>query len=64
MPRITFNWSPDYKSDKGSEVDVSLLEASVDYSIEIPEDATVIIDDIYVHVDNWLRGCGFSPNSD
>lgn len=64
MPRITFSWSPDYNSDKDSDIDISMMEASVDYSIDVPEDAVVTVDDIYTHVNNWLRACGFYPDLD
>lgn len=64
MPRITFNWSPDYHSDDKKDVDVEYMDASVDYSVDIPEDAVVTIDAIYAHVNNWLRGCGFYPETD
>lgn len=64
MSRITFNWSPDYNSDKDSDLDVWAMEASVDYSIDVPEDAVVTVDDIYTHVNNWLRACGYSIDLD
>lgn len=66
MPRITFNWSPDYNSEKDADVDVSMMEAAVDYSIDIPEGASITFDDIYTHVDKWLHSCGLplDPDSD
>lgn len=59
MPRISFSWSPDYRSDDKNVTDVEFMEASVDYSIDVPEDSEITIDAIYSHVNNWLRGCGF-----
>lgn len=64
MPRISFSWSPDYRSDDKTVDDVELMEASVDYSIDVPENAEITIDAIYTHVNNWLRGCGFYPDQD
>ena len=64
MSRITFSWSPDYNSDKSENIDVSAMEASVEYTIDVPENAIIAIDDIYSHVDNWLRGCGYCINQD
>jgi len=58
MPNITFSWAPDY-SDKDSDINVSNLDASVEYSIDIPKGVDVTVNDIYTHVNYWLRGCGY-----
>jgi hypothetical protein len=63
MPRISFSWIPSYISDKDMEdIEVSLIEPTVEYSVEIPDNAVPDVADIYVHVNNWLRGCGFATD--
>lgn len=59
MPRITLSWSPDYEENKELD-DVRLFQPNVDYSVEIPADTEVTYEAVCYHVDNWLRGCGFS----
>lgn len=56
MPSISFSYTPSYEH---SETDVKSLAPSLDYRVEIPDNATLFVDDVYYHVNAWLRGLGY-----
>ena len=58
MATITFNYAPNYEQ-KQSEV--RLIEPSLEYRVEIPDGALfqLQVEDVYYHVNNWLRGLGY-----
>ena len=56
MATITFNYSPNYEQ---KEVDVKLIQPSLEYRIEISDDNLLGVDDVHYHVNAWLRGLGY-----
>ena len=56
MATITFTYSPSYEQ---KEVDVKLIQPSLEYRVEIPDDMSLFTDDVYYHVNAWLRGLGY-----
>jgi hypothetical protein len=56
MSTITFTYSPSYEQ---KEVDVQLIRPSLEYRVEIPDNADLFVDDVYYHVNAWLRGLGY-----
>ena len=56
MTTITFSYSPNYEQ---KEVEVKDLRPSLEYRVEIPDNSTLFVDDVYHHVDAWLRGLGY-----
>lgn len=56
MPSITFTYSPSYEN---RDTDVKDIAPSLEYRVEIPDNSTLFIDDVYHHVDAWLRGLGY-----
>lgn len=56
MAILTFTYSPSYEQ---KETDVKLLRPSLEYRVEIPDNMSLFTDDVYYHVDAWLRGLGY-----
>jgi len=56
MATITFTYSPSYDQLVSN---VKLLEPTLEYSVAIPDNSTLFVDDVYYHVDAWLRGLGY-----
>jgi hypothetical protein len=56
MATITFTYSPSYEQ---KETDVKLIQPSLEYRVEIPDNTAIFVDDVYHHVDSWLRGLGY-----
>ena len=57
MATITFNYTPTYEQ-KDTD-DVKMLAPSLEYRVDIPENTTLFVDDVYYHVNAWLRGLGY-----
>lgn len=56
MPSISFSYAPAYEQ---SETDVKSLAPCLEYRVEIPDNATLFVEDVYYHVNAWLRGLGY-----
>lgn len=56
MAAITFTYSPSYDQ---KDTDAKMLTPSLEYRLEIPEHTTLFVDDVYYHVNAWLRGLGY-----
>lgn len=56
MATITFTYSPNYEQ---KEVDVKLIAPSLEYRVELPDNTTLFVDDVYHHINAWLRGLGY-----
>ena len=60
MARYTFSVSPDYLGDDDTDIgDVRYLQASLEYTLELPKDTVVTTHDLQYHFSMWLRGMGY-----
>lgn len=56
MATMTFTYSANYEQ---KFTEGSLLEPTVEYRLEIPENTNMLVDDVYYHVEAWLRSLGY-----
>ena len=56
MASISFSYTPNYEQ---TETNVSAISAAVEYRVDIPDSATLFVDDVYYHVNAWLRSLGY-----
>lgn len=56
MPSISFSYVPTFNQ---AETEVKSLAPCLEYRVEIPDNATLFVDDVYYHVNAWLRGLGY-----
>jgi len=56
MATVTFTYSPSYEQKEPS---AKSIQPSLEYRLEIPDDMSLFTDDVYYHVNAWLRGLGY-----
>lgn len=58
MATISFRYTPDFDDNKNCNSAACLL-ATVDYSVEIPVNMPITVDDLQLYFNQWLRGLGY-----